>query len=68
VKTYFFYIEDDRYRLPNLFAFTALDDAQALLAAQSKLAESLHHRSIDIFDEDRLVARIARGDDGVASD
>ncbi len=67
MKTYFFYIEDDRYRLPSLFACTALEDAQALEAARGKLAESRHHRHIDIFDEDRLVARLAPPDEELPS-
>lgn len=56
-------IHDDRYTAPSLYLLTETDDAVALEAARTRLAESGHHRGFELWDGDRLVLRLGGGDE-----
>ena len=60
MNSYFFYIHDHRYSIPQFVVVDAANDAGAVEAAQKYLAESQHYLSIDIFDGDHEIARVER--------
>jgi hypothetical protein len=61
VKTYFFYIHDDRYSVPNFEALDADDDDDARSRAAKRLFASRHYRQIEVFAEDQqLLWRVQR--------
>jgi hypothetical protein len=60
LKTYTFYIDDDRYSVPSLDAVSAADDSEAVITARARLAESPHYRAIEVWDDERQVAKIGR--------
>ena len=63
MKIYTFYIDDDRYSVPALDAVTVSEDRLAQAAARARLAGSSHYRGIEIWDDDRLVAKVERDGD-----
>jgi len=58
MNSYFFYIHDSRYSVPQFVVVNAADDGEAVIAARKYLADSQHYLSIDIVDGDRDVARV----------
>ncbi len=62
LKTYFIYVHDDRYAAPTLDVVIAADDAAAAALARQRLAASAHYRRIEVFDGDRPVGEIDRGE------
>jgi hypothetical protein len=65
VNTYFVYVHDDRYTVPNLSTLTAASDEEATELAWLQLVASPHHRMIELFRDERLVDRVARLEDGL---
>ena len=61
MKTYFLYVNDDRYSVPSLDSILAPDDARARDAAKAKLAASPHYGAVEVWDDDRLVYRSRTG-------
>ncbi|HEX4179198.1 MAG TPA: hypothetical protein VHY32_00255 [Caulobacteraceae bacterium] len=62
MKTYFLYLRDDRYTVPTLDMINARDDDRAITAAVGRLAYSPHYQSVEVWEDDRLVARLDRSD------
>jgi len=61
VRTYFFYIQDDRYSVPTFEALDADHDEDARSIAGKRLFASRHYRLIEVFaDDETLVWRVAR--------
>lgn len=58
VKTYILYIHDGRYAAPTLLTIDARDDESALDDAKRHLGGSPHYRTIEVFDDERLVGAI----------
>lgn len=56
------YIRDDRYRTTTLDVVLAADDDAASELARVCLASSPHYLGIEVWEEDRLVARLAKDD------
>ncbi len=61
MKIYTFYIDDDRYGVPTLLSEEKAGDAQALIFANQLFSKSEHYRAVEIWDEDRFVARSLSG-------
>ena len=57
---YTLYIEDDRYRVPTLLTEALVDDMRALDFAARLFAKSPHYVAVEIWDDDRQVARSLR--------
>jgi hypothetical protein len=60
VNTYFIYLHDDRYTVPNLDTIVARDDERARELAAKRLMSSLHYRAIELWDDERFVYRLKR--------
>jgi hypothetical protein len=60
MNSYFFYIHDRRYSVPQFVVVDAKSDADAVETARKYLTESAHYLSIDILDGDREVAGVKR--------
>ena len=60
MKTYTFYISDDRYSVPSLDAVTAAEDAMAEAAARQRLTSSRHYSAVEIWEDDRFVGKVER--------
>jgi len=60
MNSYFFYIHDHRYSVPQFVVIDANSDADAFEAAKKYLIESRHYLSIDIVDGEREVGRVER--------
>jgi len=60
MNSYFFYIHDRRYSVPQFIVVDASDDEEIVVFARKYLTESNHYLSIDIVDGDRDVARVER--------
>ncbi len=58
MNSYFFYIHDRRYSVPQFVVVDVLNDGDAVVLAKKYLADSRHYLSIDIVDGDREVARV----------
>lgn len=60
MNSFFFYITDRRYSVPQFVVVDATDDDDAVALARKYLADSPHYLSIDVVDGDREVARVQR--------
>lgn len=60
VRTYLLYLHDDRHSVPNLDTIVVSDDERALEIAAARLASSPHYRSVEVWNEARLVCGIDR--------
>lgn len=60
MKTYVLYIHDDRYSVPTLDSITVADDERAKEVAAERLASSPHYRAAELWEDDRLVEKLAR--------
>jgi len=58
MNSYFFYIHDRRYTVPQFVVIDAADDDDAVAIARKHLADSPHYLSIDIVDGEREVAHV----------
>ncbi len=60
MNSYFFYIQDSRYSVPQFIVVDANNDDEVVVMAKKYLTDSRHYLSIDIVDGDRDVARVDR--------
>jgi hypothetical protein len=60
VKTYLLYVHDERYSVPTLDTIVVADDERAQEIAAARLIGSRHYRSVEVWDEARLVCGIDR--------
>jgi hypothetical protein len=60
LKTYTLYITDDRYSVPSLDVTIVSTDKLAQAIARKRFAVSTHYSAIEIWEDDRLVAKIER--------
>jgi predicted GNAT superfamily acetyltransferase len=60
VRTYLLYVHDERYSVPTLDTIVVADDERAREVAAARLIASQHHRSVEVWDEARLVCGIDR--------
>ena len=60
MNSYFFYIHDRRYSIPQFVVIDASDDTDAVETARKYLADSSYYLAIDIVDGEREVARLDR--------
>jgi hypothetical protein len=60
MNSYFFYITDRRYSIPQFVVVNVSDDDDALRLARKYLEDSMDYLSIEIVHGDRDVARIER--------
>lgn len=58
MHTYSLYVEDDRYSVPTLEFVTASDVTAALRVASAKLADSPHHRGVEVREDDRFLIEL----------
>ena len=57
MRTFTFYIEDERYSVPTLLFVTTRDEAHARRLARQKLAEP-HHLSVEVRDGDDVLFKL----------
>ena len=60
MKTYVLYIHDDRYTVPTLDSIVVNDDDRAREVAGARLASSAHYFLAELWEDDRLVARLEK--------
>jgi hypothetical protein len=60
VKIYTLYIEDDRYSVPTLLTAEMGDDNSVIQHSANILQQSRHYLAVDIWDDERHVARVDR--------
>lgn len=60
MKTYFLYVHDDRYTVPNLDTLSVHNDQHAAEQAARRLASSAHYRAVEVWEDERLVCRLDR--------
>jgi len=58
LKTYTLYVHDGRYTVPTLLTIDARDDDGACAHAEQHLNISVHYRAVEVWDDERLVARV----------
>lgn len=58
LTTYTLYVQDGRYAVPTLLTVDSRDDDGARAFAQRHLQSSDHYRSVEIWDDERQVARL----------
>ena len=61
LKTYTLYVRDGRYTVPTLLTVDAPDDAGARAHAEQHLNVSIHYQAVEVWDDERLVARLEDG-------
>jgi hypothetical protein len=60
MRTFHFFIEDERYTVPTLAIVTVRDERRALELARQRLEESPHHLAVEVCEDDASLARIVR--------
>ncbi len=60
MNSYFFYIQDSRYSVPQFVVVEADSDDDVVVLARKYINKSQHYLAIDIVDGDREVARVDR--------
>jgi hypothetical protein len=60
MPTFTILITDDRYAVPTMAFVEAPDVASAVEIAEWRLGESRHHRSIEVREDDMVVATVVR--------
>ena len=58
MKSYFLYIDDDRYATPTMEVVAAADFNGARITAKQRVNASPHHQAVEIWHEERLLSRI----------
>ncbi len=61
LKTYTLYVHDSRYAVPTLLTIDAADDDRARAHATQHLGGSTHYKSVEVWDDERLVVRLEAG-------
>jgi hypothetical protein len=61
VTTYTLYVRDGRYAVPTLLTVESRDDDGARALAQRHLESSAHYQSVEIWDDEREVAKLTLG-------
>lgn len=51
--TFELYVDDDRYSVPTLHLITAWDSEDAVAVAEARLADSPHHRGVELWQSGR---------------
>ena len=51
--TFELYVDDDRYSVPTLHLVTARDAQTAVALAEARLADSAHHRGVELWQSGR---------------
>lgn len=59
LTTYTLYVHDARYAVPTLFTVDMRDDERAKAYAARHLESSPHYRSVEIWEDERLVGSVA---------
>lgn len=59
MRSFHILVADDRYSVPNLRLVQALDEAAARDIADRVLAESGHHRGVEVWEDDTQVFAMA---------
>ena len=67
LKTYVLYVHEDRYSVPTLDSITVAGDELARAAAADRLASSAHYRAVELWEDDRLVAKLEKPAGGTAA-
>ncbi len=67
MKIFTLYIEDDRYSVPTLLTAELRDDAEVMAHAARLLDGAPHHRSVEVWDGDRLIGKVGPKSDGSAA-
>lgn len=60
LQTYVLYIHDNRYSVPTLDSITVVDDGRARALAADRLASSAHYHAVELWEDDRLVAKLEK--------
>ena len=68
LKIYILYVHDDRYSVPNLDGVIVRDVARAIEIASERLAGSLHHRAVELWEDECLIYRLDRSELNGAAD
>ncbi len=58
MTTYTLYVHDGRYVVPTLLTIEARDDEAARVEARRRLETSEHYSAVEIWDDERKVARV----------
>lgn len=58
MTTYTLYVHDGRYAVPTLLTIDSRDDESARARAQRHLESSAHYHAVEIWDDERKVARL----------
>lgn len=64
MRTFSFFIEDERSSVPTLEFVTVKTLGRARALAAERLASSAHHLSVEVVDGERLLFRLARPEVG----
>jgi hypothetical protein len=62
MRTFEFFIEDDRYAVCTLELVQVRDAARAREVAQQRLGASAHHRSVEVREDDELIFVLSRAE------
>ena len=60
MRTYVIYVHDDRYTVPTLDSITASGDERARQLTRERLASSPHYHAVELWEDDRMVARLEK--------
>jgi hypothetical protein len=63
LTTYTLYVHDARYAVPTLLTVDMKDDERAMAFAAKHVESSPHYRSVEIWDDERLVGRVGEATD-----
>jgi hypothetical protein len=61
MRTFVFYMEDDRYTVPHVIFVSAVNADRAMELAGRELLKSRHHLSVEVREDDALCYRLGRG-------
>ncbi|HZZ88010.1 MAG TPA: hypothetical protein VFE13_06710 [Caulobacteraceae bacterium] len=61
MRTFTFFMVDERYGVPTMDMISAPDEVRAAVLAQRRLAESDYHLEIEVRENDAPVARVSPG-------
>lgn len=60
MRLYLFYVHDRRYAVPTFLSRNALSDEAAIEQARAMLADAPDYDAIEIVEDNRTIAKIAR--------
>lgn len=61
MRAFELFIEDDRYAVPTLEIVKAPDERHAQALAWQRLEGSPHHLGVEVWEGERVLARLVRG-------